>query len=212
MPQARSTATRAKIIAAAVDLFHEKSYAATSLGEIVERSAMTKGAFYYHFDSKEALASAIVDEGSAIVLDRFQTVCASSAPAFENMIHGTFVIGATINEDRTAQMAAVLARALSGSSEAPNRAYRALSKAFVLQAERAAEEGDLSPNVQPEPVAELVLFTILGAELVTSANPNRVEAALRLQQIWQTLLPALIAPEALPYFREYLARETMPRG
>lgn len=212
MPQARSTATRAKIIAAAVDLFHEKSYAATSLGEIVERTAMTKGAFYYHFDSKEALASAIIDEGSAIVLAGFDGVCASSAPAFENMVHGTFVIGAIINEDRTAQMAAVLARALSGSSDAPSRAYRALTIALTQQAQRAADEGDLNPTAKPEQVAELVLFTILGAELVTAANPDRVKAALRLQQIWQTLLPALVTPDALPYFSEYLARETMPRG
>lgn len=208
--QARSAATRARIITAAIDLFREKSFAATSLGDIVERAAMTKGALYYHFDSKEALASAIVDEGSAIVLDRFRNVCAAPSPAVENMIHGTFVIAATVNEDPTAHMGAVLARALSGSLDAPQRAYRALLDALTEQAERAAVEGDLNEAVQARPVGELVVFALLGAEVVTAANADPDASTRRLAEIWATLLPGLVTPSALPFLREYLARETTP--
>ena len=61
--QARSEATRKKIVDAAVDLFAEVGYQATGLGDIIERAELTKGALYYHFDSKEALATAIIEEG-----------------------------------------------------------------------------------------------------------------------------------------------------
>ena len=63
--QARSEATRRKIITSAVELFNEIGYPATGLGDIIERAEMTKGALYYHFDSKETLATAIIEEGSA---------------------------------------------------------------------------------------------------------------------------------------------------
>ncbi|MCV7230078.1 helix-turn-helix domain-containing protein [Mycolicibacterium komossense] len=60
--QARSEATRRKILDAAIELFSEVGFAATSLGDIIERAEMTKGALYYHFESKESLASAIIEE------------------------------------------------------------------------------------------------------------------------------------------------------
>ena len=58
--QARSEATRQRIVNAAVELFSDVGYQATGLGDIIERAQLTKGALYYHFDSKEALATAII--------------------------------------------------------------------------------------------------------------------------------------------------------
>ena len=66
--QARSEATRQKIIAAAVELFSETGYADAGLGDIIEGAELTKGALYYHFDSKDALAAAVIEEGGAAVL------------------------------------------------------------------------------------------------------------------------------------------------
>jgi hypothetical protein len=50
---------------------------------------MTKGALYQHFDSMELLASAIIEDGSATVLNAFRSNCEASSTAMENMIHGT---------------------------------------------------------------------------------------------------------------------------
>ncbi len=59
--QARAEATRKKIIDTAVELFIDLGYGETGLAEILQRADVTKGAFYYHFDSKEAVAAAIID-------------------------------------------------------------------------------------------------------------------------------------------------------
>ncbi len=45
----------AAIVEAAVDLFHEHGYEATSVQQVVERARVTKGAFYHHFAAKEDL-------------------------------------------------------------------------------------------------------------------------------------------------------------
>lgn len=49
---------RAGLLDAALALFREKGYAATSVDELCARAGVTKGAFFHHFKSKEALAVA----------------------------------------------------------------------------------------------------------------------------------------------------------
>src|ERR1700691_511382 len=64
--QVRSEATRRKILDAAVEVFNEVGFAAADRGAIIERTGMTKGAFYHHFDSMESLASAIIEDGAPL--------------------------------------------------------------------------------------------------------------------------------------------------
>ena len=59
--QARAEVTRRRILDAAVDLFAGAGYGETGLAEIVKQAAVTKGAFYYHFASKEALIADAID-------------------------------------------------------------------------------------------------------------------------------------------------------
>ena len=89
--QVRSEATRRKILDAAVDVFNEVGYATADRGAIIERTGMTKGAFYHHFDSMEALASAIIEEGANLVVTVLGAMSDSFSPALENILHGTFI-------------------------------------------------------------------------------------------------------------------------
>ena len=54
-----------KVLDAALQLFADKGFAATSVREIVLKAGLTKPALYYHFGSKEGLLKAILDEGFA---------------------------------------------------------------------------------------------------------------------------------------------------
>ena len=54
--------TRARILASALALFAKKGYERTTFTDIAARLKMTKGAVYWHFESKEALLMALVDE------------------------------------------------------------------------------------------------------------------------------------------------------
>jgi TetR/AcrR family transcriptional regulator, transcriptional repressor for nem operon len=47
-----------KLLHAATDLFRRNGYPATTVDEICEQAGVTKGAFFHHFKSKEALAEA----------------------------------------------------------------------------------------------------------------------------------------------------------
>ncbi len=54
------SAAREKIREAALGLFAEKGYAATSTREICQRAGVTKPVLYYHFESKEQLYRGLV--------------------------------------------------------------------------------------------------------------------------------------------------------
>ena len=59
--QVRAQITRQRIVDAAVDVFDEIGFGSVDLNDIVDRADVTKGAFYYHFATKEAVAAAIIE-------------------------------------------------------------------------------------------------------------------------------------------------------
>ena len=59
---ARADATRTKLLVVARRLFATHGYAATSLDALVRRAGVTKGAFYHHFDDKQAIFRAVFEQ------------------------------------------------------------------------------------------------------------------------------------------------------
>ncbi len=207
--QARSEATRKKIINAAVELFAEVGYQATGLGDITERAEMTKGALYYHFDSKDALATAIIEEGANTALIAFRNVGEPTAPALENMIHGVFVVANLIRTDKMVRTGAQLLRAFGEFNEATALTHGQLVAEMVNQARQAIVEDDLRDDLDPGTVGEVLVSAMLGAELVSNVSSGGADLIERIARTWTLLLPALVTEGSLPYFREFLARESM---
>lgn len=61
--------TRDRILDAALSLFAEKGYEATSMREIAEQLGITKAALYYHFDGKDAIVLALLADIETQVAD-----------------------------------------------------------------------------------------------------------------------------------------------
>lgn len=205
--QVRSETTRRKILDAAIDVFSEVGYSAAGRGAIIERLGMTKGALYHHFDSMESLASAIIEEGSAIALNAFGKMSESPAPALENMIHGMFAVANLLTSDRMARTAGQLTLALGEFNEAASGVYTNWLEAMAAQARRAIAEGDLREDLDPEMVSESIVGAVFGTLLLPNATSGDLVA--RLSRMWEFLLAAVVADAALPYFREFLAREAL---
>lgn len=76
--------TRARILANALSLFAKKGYDHTTFNDIAERLKMTKGAVYWHFESKQALLMAIIDE----MLVKFGDLISALLPAGVSTFEG----------------------------------------------------------------------------------------------------------------------------
>jgi AcrR family transcriptional regulator len=60
--QTRSEETRSKIMNAAIEEFCRSGYDAASVSDICRKAGISKGAFYHHFPSKQALFLAIMQD------------------------------------------------------------------------------------------------------------------------------------------------------
>lgn len=207
--QARSEVTRRRILTAAVELFSENGYSATGLGDIIERAELTKGALYYHFDSKESLATAIIEEAGADLLNTFRGISASTSPALENIIHGIFVATDYVRTDKVIRIGTQLLRTLGGFNEAARRAYHGWLDELTVRVRQAKAEGDLRADLDPDVTAEVILATMLGADLLANAISGGADSRRRVTDSWHLLLPAIVSDESLSYFREFLGREAL---
>jgi AcrR family transcriptional regulator len=210
--QPRSEATRRKIVDAAVELFNDVGYANTGLGDIVERAGLTKGALYHHFSSKEALAVAIIEEGSAILFRTFVGVCRSSAPALECMIHGVLVCVNMADSDKLVRMGTVLLRTFAKFTEASTLNYRAWVVEMGKQARRAQAEGDMRNDIDAEQAGEFIVGAMLGTELIANAVHGGYDIVGRVTATWQLMLPAIASEQSLEYLQEFVARESLRFG
>src|SRR6188474_1073579 len=71
--QERATETRARVFAAATELFTRRGYHATTVDEIASRAEVAKGTFFVHFASKgpvEALRAAVMALGEKAAVNR----------------------------------------------------------------------------------------------------------------------------------------------
>ena len=60
--QQRSEETRSRILEAAIKLFSNHGYNKASVDDICKEAGISKGAFYHHFKSKQALFLALLDD------------------------------------------------------------------------------------------------------------------------------------------------------
>jgi TetR/AcrR family transcriptional repressor of nem operon len=67
------TGVRQKLLDAALSLIREKGYSSTSVDALCAEAGVTKGAFFHHFKSKDALAIAAANHWSEITGAFFET-------------------------------------------------------------------------------------------------------------------------------------------
>jgi AcrR family transcriptional regulator len=214
--QVRSEATRRKILDAAVDVFTEVGFAAADRGAIIERTGMTKGAFYHHFDSMESLASAIIEDGSNLVVTELSSMSDSFSPALENILHGTFVTAdlfATNKVVRTAEQLALAFGKFNDNVGTSYAAYAAWIEAMTAEARRAIAEGDIREELDPLVVSESIIGATFGARMMGERTGEGTgdgnDLVRRLTQMWELLFPAIVTETSLGYYREFLAREAL---
>ncbi len=206
--QARSEATRHKIIDSAVDLINEVGYPAAGLADIIERAELTKGALYYHFDSKEALATTIIEDGGMKMLVAFQEACRAGSPSMENVIHGVFMVSDIINSDGLARAASRLLRTFGGFNTAAKSTYAMFVAEMISSVTTAIAEGDLRPDIDPEIMGRAVVASLLGAEMLSTALSDGDDLNKQITNTWELLLPAIVQADSLNYYLEFLTRQS----
>jgi AcrR family transcriptional regulator len=159
---AAASPTQARIIGAAVELFAERGFDATSVQEVVERAAVTKGALYHYFKSKDDLLYEIYHALIARQLAELDRILAAGHPPAV-AVRETI---ASLVETTTARLAeaAVFAREMHRLEEgrmaalrSERRRYHETFRALVANGQRA---GVFASAAHPETVT-LIVFGLI---------------------------------------------------
>jgi AcrR family transcriptional regulator len=72
--------TRARLVAAALEVFLAKGFAATSVEDVAERAGFSRGAVYSNFADKDELFLAVMDDQLGPRVDDVRTIVAGASP------------------------------------------------------------------------------------------------------------------------------------
>ncbi|EGX55862.1 gamma-butyrolactone binding protein [Streptomyces zinciresistens K42] len=190
--QERAIRTRRVILEAAGAVFDEHGYTATTISMVLERAAVTKGALYFHFPSKESLAQAVLDEQIP-----FGTV-PSQPCKLQELVDMTFVFGQRLRRNSLLKGSVRLAVDQNAPAGVDHSGpYRQWADRLVGVLEQARAQGELLPTVQPRRTVELLVGAFAGVQLMSRALTDREDLSERLSVLWGHLLPGIAVPGLL---------------
>ena len=173
-----SPTTREHVLDHATTLIRERGFRATSIGDLLERSGIQKGSFYYYFPSKEDLGHAVLDrfilDLESRLLD-FLTAPTGPAPLERiGAVLDGFVAQTEASGGKGGCPFGTLAMELSdvheGFRSRLSEALKRLENAFADLLERAREAGELRPDADPKALATFVMAGLEGGMLLAKTH------------------------------------------
>ena len=162
-----------ELVTVASRLFRERGVGSVSVPDVMGEIGLTRGGFYKHFESKEALVAAAVEAAFTEHLDRLAGMSEQSDqdPAQTRAAFADFCLSSTHRDDPANGCPSSLATAMGYVEHegAPRTAFIAGMHTFLRElADKASEDG-IDPEAQQE--RNLVdLSTIVGALLLSRAT------------------------------------------
>jgi len=202
----RADATRQQIIRAAAHQFAQRPYHDVGLDDILAEAELTKGAMYFHFRSKHALALAVIDEQLARAGAAVQALVDRKLSGLETLIDVGYLMAVEDICRDTARavlhLLPVVGRAEGLQTTVLNNAVQALS----VVAERAIAEGDVVDS-DPHDIARVLLTLYLG--LRQAGNLDEPEQFLRqIERALIVVLPGMVPADRIDYFLQFIRRRT----
>ena len=171
--QQRSEETQAKIITSAIKLFSTRGFNAASVDDICKDAGISKGAFYHHFESKQALFLVLLDGWLQNIDKAIEASKDLTAPeTFMQMTEAFPYIfetaGGGLPMFLEFWLQASRDKKIWDASIAPYRRYH---KYFTTLIKKGVEEGSFV-EVDPELTARMIVSTAMGLLLQSLLDPK----------------------------------------
>lgn len=197
MPQQqRSEETRARILRSALECFSRSGYDATGVAEICAAAGISKGAFYHHFPTKQAVFIELLNAWLDALDARFAEVRAT-APTVPAALRAMARSARQVFIDARGQLPMYLEFWLQASREPAIwertvEPYRRYQEYFAGLVRAGVAEGSLRP-VEPQVAAHALIALAIGLLLQGLAGPDGVDWAGEAERSVEMILEGLEA-------------------
>ena len=188
-PYSKTKAIREEIIDAALAVFGRSGYRAGSLREIAEIVGMTQPGLMHHFETKEALLTAVLtrrDEQDATLLAGREPIGTGGLVALVDLTRrhtahrGTVQLFTALSAEATVDD--------HPAHEYFHRRYAWFRTGLVRIYTLIGKEGALRPGVHPEHAAAGTLAMMDGLQIQWLQDPDEVDMAATLEAYFRVLL------------------------
>ncbi len=172
-PLTKGERTRAALVQIGAELFGRHGYRATSMADLVAASGLTRGAFYFHFDSKRELARAVIEDKQRAWLQQVAAALDEHASAADQLRALGPAMVRLHEQDPTAWSYARLGHELSQDPELgadARAALRAWLDHLTQLIARGQEEGTIARDVDAAVLAEVLVGAVDGIKQLGDAH------------------------------------------
>ncbi|MET9293399.1 ScbR family autoregulator-binding transcription factor [Streptomyces sp. NPDC003077] len=182
--------TRARILRAAAQLFADKGFPAVTILDVAQLSDITKGAVYFHYANKEALAIAVADEFHGRIRETAGAIEGLGLTPVTSVAELLVRTAIALRDDIVMQAGARLQieRALIGTElPTPFETYTGLITTWL---EKGSRKGELSASTtDPTTLATVLVSAFFGAQHISWVLTDRSDITARTLAIIRTVLP-----------------------
>jgi len=203
----RADSARGPLVRAAAQQFAHKPYALVNLDDVVAAVEISRGAMYFHFPSKQALATAVIAEAFEVGCEAAAAVLANKLSALETLIDLSYLVAVSDISEDLPRAGLHLLESIGRAGGLEARSLRAVVDALAQIAQRAVNEGDIAEGRDPEDIARLLVSTYIGIRH-TSDLDNPLQFLLDVEKAWILLLPGFANPERMRYLCQFVRRRT----
>lgn len=190
--QDRAKATREAIVIGAAAVFEEHGYGGASLTQVSEAARVTKGSLYFHFQSKEDLARAVIEEQHRIVVAESASLLAEDRPALPTMIHMCRVFGLKLVHEPVVRAGIRLTLEATAFGQPVQGPYEDWIAVMEQLTDRAKREKQVRSSVGSEAFARYLVASFTGVQMVSGVLTGRADVMQRIEEMWALLLPGIM--------------------
>jgi AcrR family transcriptional regulator len=151
---------RARVLAAAVELFADQGYDGTSVTQVINRAGVAKGGFYHHFASKEALLYEVYGDLITRQLRNLDEILDRRRPAAETL--RAVIADLVETTAASARPALVFWREMNRLGDERTEEYRRARRRYHDTVRTLIAEAQAAGEFRPVAGADTVTFTIFG--------------------------------------------------
>ena len=197
--------TRQRLIAAASRQFARRSYSMVSLDDILAEAGLTKGAMYFHFPSKQALALAIIDDLAEMSRAEVTELLAHRMSGLETLIDLVFLLAVQDTQHEVARAGVRLLETVDDTADLSTTLWRSWIELVSTLIQKAVTEGDVVDHHDPEDVAKMLVALWAGMRRISDVD--QPEGYLdNLQKVWILALASFTNPDRIDYFTQFIKR------
>ncbi|MFF5707108.1 ScbR family autoregulator-binding transcription factor [Streptomyces sp. NPDC012794] len=190
--QVRAIRTRRAILSAAAKIFEERGYQAATISEILTAAGVTKGALYFHFQSKEDLAQGVLAEQ-----DHQQIFVPDRPSKVQELVDVAVLHSYRLQTDPMVRAGVRLTMDQLAHDLDRSGPFVRWAEVLTGLLQTAKAQGELLPHVEPAETADVIVGSFAGIQSMSQAMCDYRDLPARVAALMRHLLPSVVLPSVL---------------